>query len=288
MLRAFAAVYRTGGVRPAARMLGVTHSSVSRFLGELEALCGTALVDRTGGRRPLSFTAEGELLARAALQSFERLEQTLNGIREHRDANSVVLETTSTFAARWLLPRLTAIEERLPRIDLSIVVDQRVRSPQESRADFAIRMGSGPWPDVEATPLMDDWLLPVMAPDYWRQIGEPSDLTSLADCRLLHDRDPQASWALWRKAFGPADLDTRKGPRYPSLDLVLRAAERGHGVALARRRLAQEALDAGQLVAPFGDHNIELPHSVWLVRLAHGRQRPAARAVIDCLLAMAE
>ena len=35
-LRTFAAVYETGGVRPASRALNVAHSSVSRHLRELE------------------------------------------------------------------------------------------------------------------------------------------------------------------------------------------------------------------------------------------------------------
>jgi len=46
-LRAFAAVYEAGGVRPAARALQVTHSSVSRHLHELEAWLGVALTPVT-------------------------------------------------------------------------------------------------------------------------------------------------------------------------------------------------------------------------------------------------
>src|SRR5258708_8688381 len=31
--------------------------------------------------------------------------------------------------------------------------------------------------------------------------------------RLLHDRDPHASWEAWRRVHGPPALDVRRGPR---------------------------------------------------------------------------
>ena len=50
-LRAFAAVFETGGVRPAARALQVTHSAVSRHVRELEAKAGAlrSLADSLDG-----------------------------------------------------------------------------------------------------------------------------------------------------------------------------------------------------------------------------------------------
>src|SRR5262245_56344328 len=60
-LRAFAAIHSCGGVRAAARELGIAHSSVSRHLAELEGWLGVELT--TGAARPgAMFTAQGEAL----------------------------------------------------------------------------------------------------------------------------------------------------------------------------------------------------------------------------------
>ena len=128
MLRAFAAVYETGGIRPAARQLEVTHSSVSRFVHELEAWLDVSLIDRRKEHRATAFTAEGEMLGRRVLACLAELESSLNAVKESRNANSVVIETTPSFAARWLLPRLGQFEEAFKWIELSVLVDQRIKT----------------------------------------------------------------------------------------------------------------------------------------------------------------
>lgn len=285
MIRAFCAVYETGGIRPAARTLGVTHSSVLRFVRALEAHLGVDLTERHPGARGLTFTPSGEALGKAALASFADLEKTVLSIREAHHRKSVSIETTPSVASRWLLPRLATLEVSPRSDEVSLIVDQRLRGPAETGADIAIRLGRGPWPDVTSIPLMDDALLPVMSPAYWTVTGAPTDPESLTRCRLLHDRDPNASWGMWKQAFGPDSLDVRAGPRFPSADLVLTAAEQGLGVALARRSLADEALKRGHLIAPLSDQHLELPQSLWIILPKTEPRRPAVDRVIDWLIA---
>ena len=130
---------------------------------------------------------------------------------------------------------------------------------------------------------MDDALYPVMSPAYWQKVGRPAQPEDLAGLRLLHDRDPYAAWEVWRSAHGPAGLDVRKGPRFTSSDLVLRAALQGQGVALARHRLAADEVAAGTLLRPFGERRVELGPAYWLVRPRHAEARPPAATVIAWL-----
>ncbi|MEH6475525.1 MAG: LysR substrate-binding domain-containing protein [Sneathiella sp.] len=283
MLRAFAAVYETGGIRPAARLLGVAHSSVSRFVGELESWSQVQLIEKREGGRLIQFTPEGETLGRAVLKSMSELEQVLNKVQETHNANSVTVETTPSFASRWLLPRLHRFEEENPNIELSIVVEQRLSDLSFERSDIAIRMGKGPWPDLRCTPLMDDVLFPVMSTSYWQKMGEPVNVADLANIRLLHDRDPNGSWSLWKDAYGPETLDMSVGPRYTSSDLVLRSAEQGLGAALARGVLAKDALDNGLLIRPVADLEISLTNSIWVVQEKGVPDRWATEKVIKWL-----
>jgi LysR family glycine cleavage system transcriptional activator len=281
-LRAFAMVYAHGGVRAAARALGMAHSSVSRHLGELDRWLGVPLMRASAGRGALVFTPQGEALGRALLSGLGEIEQAVAALRETRPAHAVTLSATPSFAIRWLLPRLPALERAHPKIELSVQVEQRLDALDDGRIDLAIRMGQGPWPALHAEPLMDDALYPVMSPALWQTSGRPSRTEQLVGLRLLHDRDLQATWAQWRQVHGPARLALQGGARYTSSDLVLRAAAQGQGVALARHRLAADDVASGSLLRPFGDLSVPLGPSYWIVR-PPAKPRAAVAAVIDWL-----
>jgi len=212
-LRAFALVWSEGGVRAAARTLGISHSSVSRHLAELEAWLGVSLVEKTAGARGIVFNPAGNVLGEAATRGLQDIAKAISTIRERRSANSVTLATVPSFATRWLLPRVPILEAAHPSIELSIIVEQRLTDFERDGVDLAIRMGTGPWRGVQAQPLMNEAVFPVVSPGYWARLSNPSQLAALKRVRLLHDRDPQTSWEAWRAAFGPHDLDVRSGPR---------------------------------------------------------------------------
>lgn len=275
-LRAFALVAAHGGVRAAARELGVAHSSVSRHLAELEAWLGVPLFERAAGRR---LTAQAQALGNAVLAGLREIEAATAVVREARSPFAVTLSTTPSFAARWLLARLPALERAHPRIELSVVVNQRLDDLAGAGIDLSVRMGAGPWPDLHAEPLMDDLLYPVMSPSLWQASGRPRQPAELAGLRLLHDRDPHTGWERWRQAFGPPALAVQRGPRFASSDLLLRAALQGQGVALARGRLAAEELAAGTLLRPFGERELRLPDAYWIVRGARPLRSATATVI---------
>ena len=280
-LRACAAIYETGGIRPAARTLGIAHSAVSRSLRELEAHLGVDLIERVAGRRLLTFTDEGHRVGKTALDAFGKLTRTLDSVARIEGRASVLLETTPSLATRWLFPRLGALETALPWIELSITIEQRIALPGRMRSDLALRMGQGPWDGFACEPLMDDELVAVASPEFlknhngidWRHLP------------LLHDRDPEAAWSIWQDAFGGLGENRSAGPRYSSGDLVLRAAERSMGVALSRRVLAEESLIAGTLCDVGDGRAIPLPSSIWLVSPAHKQPRKPVARVMEWLRA---
>lgn len=271
-LRAFEVVYRTGGVRVAARELGITHSSVSRHIGELEAWFGTLLFERSAGRRSLELTAAGQQLGSTVSEAFRDIARTASGVRNSRRKNEVVVSTTQSFATRWLLPRLHLFAEQFPHIEISVRVDQHITDFKNDQADLALRMGRGNWAGLDAIPIMDDYLFPVISPDLKAQCQYlPADQI-LRRYPLLHDLDPETRWTIWTTEFGPTDLDIKKGPQITSSDLLLRAAILKQGIALARAVIAQEDLANGQL-ARLSEEKLCLKDAYWLVMPAN-RKRP--------------
>ncbi|MEO9652159.1 MAG: LysR substrate-binding domain-containing protein [Roseobacter sp.] len=280
LLRALAAVYETGGIRPAGRLLGIQHSAVSRALRDLEAWLEVPLFEKRDGQRALEFSAEGTALGKAALAALKELETATLKTREGFGTNSVTIATTPSFAMRWLLPRLPRLTETHPKIEVSILVDQARKSPLMTGADLNIRMGAQPAPDLDPAPLMDERVFPVMAPRLWEECGRPSKIEDLMNLPLLHDRDPSTSWGAWRKKFGLDQLNVRQGPRLTSSDLILRAAVLGQGVALTRERLTEESLSDGALIRPFGDCELDLGPNYWLLVNPETKRRRVVQTVM--------
>jgi LysR family glycine cleavage system transcriptional activator len=283
-LRALALACEHGGVRAAARELGVSHSSVSRHLSELESWLGVPLFERE--RRGWHPTTQATALGRSLIAAFGSIDNATMSVREQRSPFAVTLASTPSFASRWLLPRLPAFERAHPRIELSVLVNQRIDDLAAGGIDIALRMGVGPWPDLHCEALMDDALYPVMSASLWQDSGRPSRPADLAGLRLLHDRDPQTGWERWRDVYGPAGLALQRGSRFASSDLLLRAAAQGQGVALARDRLARDDVAAGLLLRPFGDRAVPLRAAYWIVR-APGTPRHAVATLVQWLRAQA-
>lgn len=292
-LRAFAAVHRAGGIRPAGRALGVSHSSVARHVAELEALAGAPLVERDEGARALAFTPLGEKLGREAVKALGSLDRIWTSARERRPANAVTISAAPSVAALWLLPRLPRLVGAHPRIEVSVLAEQRVRAPSEEGSDLSIRIGA-PRKGEQAVPLMDDALAPVASPRLLAKAGAArrdgtggaAFATLLCDLSLLHDRDPNAGWDQWTERHGPGDADLASGPRFSSSDLVLRAAKQGQGVALARLRLAADDLASGAL-EQLSDAVVPLPDAYWIVS-GDDEDRLSTSAVRDWLIAEGE
>lgn len=284
LLRALAAVYDTGGIRPAGRLLGIQHSAVSRSIRDLEAWLEVDVLEKQNNRQKLRFTTQGAVLGQAALAALQDLEAAVLKTREGSGSNTVTVATTPSFAMRWLLPRLPLLSEAHPRIEVSILVDQALKDPKATGSDINIRMGSRPPDLLDALPMMYEVIFPVTSPKHWEGLGRPSQIADLAGLPLLHDRDPHASWSLWRSKIGPRRLDVRRGPRMTSSDLVLRAAEQGQGLALARGRLAKDSLANGSLIRLFGHAQIELGTNYWIIANPDTKHRKVVQSVIAWLV----
>lgn len=293
-LRAFVAVYRTGGIRPAGRALGVAHSAVARHLRELENMLGAPLIERERDSRALAFTATGEALGRTASETFGSLDLAWTEAQERRPANAVTISAAPSVAALWLLPRLARLAEALPSVEVSVLSEQRVRDPSEEGSDLSIRMGR-PRLGERAEALMDDVLTPLAAPTLLMRAraarggptGDGRVMTLLHDLPLLHDRDPNAGWLQWIEQHGPADLDVARGPRFASSDLLLRAAKLGQGVALGRLRLAEDDFRAGALER-LSEAEVILPNAYWLIARVDRAERSSVQAVRRWLMAEGE
>ena len=282
-LRAFAAVYESGGIRSAARTLGVTHSSVSRHLRFLEDSLGVALLDRSNNQRKLCFTPQGARLGEATGEAMSLLSNAIISSCETHHRNSIFISTAPSFASCWLMERIHKFNEKHPWIEISVLVDQKLTRLSDQGADIGIRIGDGAWAESEYRLLMDETLFPVCSPSYAKRLGNVCDPTFLKKAKLLHDRDSQTSWEIWRKTFELDWFDPTPGPRFTSSDMLLDAASKGLGVALARGRMAESKLRTGCLIRLAAPQEIRIPGAYWILVAPDIADRAAIKTFVNWL-----
>lgn len=251
-LRAFEAAARHLNFSRAADELSVTPGAVSQQIQNLEDYIGAALFKRTP--RGLLLTDAAQTALPALREAFDRLAEAASLLTAAVDGRRLTLTAPPSFAAKWLVPRLGRFEAAHPQVDVWLSADMDLVDFAAGDVDLAVRYGGGAYPGLEAIRLIQETVIPVMSPglNAANPLAEPGDLTRHV---LLHDGSPDADescpdWQMWLAARGVKGVDGARGPRFNQSSLVIEAALAGRGVALAKRTLAQDDIDAGRLVAP--------------------------------------
>ena len=251
-LRAFEAAARHLNFSRAADELSVTPGAVSQQIQNLEDYVGASLFRRTS--KGLLLTDSAQAALPSLREAFDRLAEAASLLTAAVDGRRLTLTAAPSFAAKWLVPRLGRFEEAHPQVDVWLSADMDLVDFGAGEVDLAIRYGEGPYPGLESIRLMSESVIPVMSPDLMmaNPVNEPADLARHV---LLHDGSPDADdscpdWLMWLAARGVKGVDGNRGPRFNQSSLVIEAAVGGRGVALAKRTLAQDDLDAGRLLAP--------------------------------------
>jgi LysR family glycine cleavage system transcriptional activator len=251
-LRAFEAAGRHLNFSRAADELSVTPGAVSQQIQNLEDYVGASLFKRTP--RGLLLTDSAQTALPALREAFDRLSEAASLLTAAVDGRRLTLTAAPSFAAKWLVPRLGRFEAAHPQVDVWLSADMDLVDFAAGEVDLAIRYGAGPYPGLEAVRLMQETVIPVIAPELLASnpLNEPRDLARHV---LLHDGSPDADdscpdWSMWLAARAVKGVDGTRGPRFNQSSLVIEAAAGGRGVALAKRTLAQDDLDAGRLVVP--------------------------------------
>ena len=115
-LVAFLAVGRERSFTKAAARLGMSQSSLSHTIRELEARLGVRLLTRT--TRSVAPTQAGERLLQSIGPRFEEIDAELSAVRDLREKPAGIIRITATenAADAVLLPKLAKL---LPRIQTS-------------------------------------------------------------------------------------------------------------------------------------------------------------------------
>lgn len=260
MLRAFEAVGRCASMRKAAEDLGVCHTVVSRHVRNLEAWFDTRLIE--SGPRGVRLTEAGIRLFRAATTAFDIVAEATVDLRPvNQKRGHLRLWCAPGLAARWLTPRLDALQSALP--DTAIVLRATTSQPDFAlrEADAAIIFAGEPPPPAKAALLERTRIFPVASPAWLATQPPIATVDGLAGRSLIHE-DSSDQWRRFFRAAG-YDAGPLKGPWLWYASSAHDAALAGQGVALSTRLQAADDIRAGRLVELL-DSNVSLG-SYWFV-----------------------
>lgn len=281
-LLAVAAAARTGSFTDAAEELGLSHGAVSRRVQVVEAWLGTALFERHA--RGARLTPAGQRFVRTIEQALTTIARAAEQWRPHRGVHTLRISVVPSFARLWLLPRLAALQGTPADLFLDVTVEHRVVDLHDDEVDVAVRYGAGSWPDLEATLLFREQLVPAAAPALAASLGRDVAPRAILQHPLLHDSDA-SQWRSWFARAGVTYRPRAVDRRFEDYDLVLEAAAAGVAIALVRRPLADAWLDTGRLCR-ISPRSLDNPSAHFVVH-RRGDLRPQVQQLVSRLLAQA-
>jgi LysR family glycine cleavage system transcriptional activator len=254
---------RHGSFTLAADELHLTQGAVSRQVRTLEKYLGVNLFDR--GHRSVRLTRAGKSFHEDLKVGFEQLEAATGRLMANRARQTLIVRAYSTFATRWLIPRLAAFHAANPKISVDLTASMKPVDFEHEDVDIAVHFGiAEERPDLNQSLLLPVAIVPVCSPALIRSrrpLRHPSDLQHYT---LLHSMARPEDWPNWLGANGVvADWATR-GFRFESSSMAYEAAIKEIGVAIAVAALVQSDLQEGRLIAPFA-MILSTPYAYWLV-----------------------
>ena len=195
-LEAFLAVVETGGFTAAGRRTGASQPAVSKAIGALENRLGVALFNRS--TRNVTLTDQGQ-------RYFDRIKPLLEEIEDaNREvigsavdmSGSIRIAVPTTFGRLHVLPVVPDLLSKYPRLEVDLVLSDRMRDMVEDRIDLAIRVGVVDEPDAVVRRLSRTPLVCVGSRQYFERHGVPTKPAELADhnCLVYGGFKQSANW----------------------------------------------------------------------------------------------
>lgn len=273
--------------KAAALHFSVTEGAVSRQIKLLEQFYQQPLFKRAG--RGVQLTDAGARLAAVSTPSLQQISQVSEQLLGHQSALTIAV--TTSFAIRWLMPRLSTFEQLHSDVQLNI---QATKQPDHGQAAFDAAIvyqlgnpfGDNVTPPAHSQLLMAEWLIPVCTPNMLPN-GQPIDLAQLDQFRLIFNEATGRDWRSWLHVVKSATAKLDNALRFEHDDTAIQAAVAGHGIALANLAYIENELKMGSLVAavnqpplPIGAH--------YLIRQPHRPQTEQLSTFTDWLLNQAQ
>ena len=244
LLRTFDVAAKHSNFTKAARELSISQPAVSQQIRLLERTVGRELFQRSGP--VVRLTDDGRRLAASVADLMAHVDYVMGRFGSRARDNCLEVRAISSFATRWLLPRLPAFLDAHPEVELDMTTSYWAKEPEATSA--SVHIDSGPVPEGAELLVGPQRMLAVARPDIAAGIAKPSDL---ADATLLEVVGADG-WQYFLSCF---DTVLDPWPRtHTSMTYLhsIELARMGLGVALVLEMAVEDLIDSGDLALVAG------------------------------------
>jgi LysR family glycine cleavage system transcriptional activator len=205
-LRVFEVASRTLSYVQAAAELGLTHGAVSRQIAGLERWLGQRLFVRAGRR--MVPTPAARLFASEVSSSFDRITAAADACGRPATRRILRVSAPSTFAMRWLIPRLERFHAERPEVEIAVTTTTTLHDELRGGFDLAVRRGSAEpmaWPQYRIVPFLTEADTLIMSATLFEQkpVSKPEDLSGHI---FLATETRPGDWVDWLDHAGLSHL----------------------------------------------------------------------------------
>jgi len=266
-LRVFEVAARTGSYAEAAAELGLTHGAVSRQIAALEGWLGQRLFARVGRR--MVATPIARVFAAEVGLSFDRMIAAAEACGRPGARRILRVSAPTTFAMRWLIPRLERFHQEQPHVEVAVTTVSTVHEELRGGFDVAIRRGvasEGAWPRYRAIPVLEDVDTLIMSPALFAKhpIRAPADVEGHV---LLASETRPGEWIDWLEMAGLSHLAGRPRRVFDHFFVTRQAVEDGLGLGIGPLPLLEIDVTSGRIMMPLPEIRVRRTGYVALTAL---------------------
>lgn len=255
-LDSFAAIARHGNFRRAAVERGVSPSTLSQTLRDLESRLGVRLLNRT--TRSVALTEAGAALLRSLQPALGQIAAAVDEARSAQDAPSGALRINAPEPAVELVlaPMVAAFLAVYPAVRLEVVTETALVDIVAKGFDAGVRWEESLAQDMVAVPLGPPQRYVIVgSPELIARVGAPAHPVDLLERPCLRVRFPSGAEPPWHfERNGEALKIAVQGPiTSTSQTLLMRAAVDGVGFYAAFDGAVAAHLASGALVSVLDD-----------------------------------
>jgi LysR family transcriptional regulator, glycine cleavage system transcriptional activator len=280
-LRVFCVAARHRSFKLAADESYLTPSAVSHQMKELQQALGVSLFVRKS--RALELTAAGERLLEEIEPLLTALDRSLAQVARRSGRRTLRLLLPPFFASELFIPRLAEFCLEHRQIDLQIDTRDPRPSLHPPSADVSVLLADSEPQGVQASRLFALSLTAVCAPRHTAAVARLGSAV-LKEMALIVHKPRQRAWASWAEEVGLETPEPKNVIELDTMFAVVRAAERGVGVALVPSRLCEAWFRCGSLVRIFATELVTAD-AYFLVSRRKDAGKPEIRALTDWALA---
>ncbi len=196
-VEAFQRVAEQQSFTSAANSLGVSRSSISRVIKDLEDQLGTRLLQRT--TRSVKLTADGEIFYQRSQLLLSDLGQ-LKGLFQQGDhalSGRIRVDVPLPMAQETIIPQLSQLTDKYPKLQIELSSTDRLVDLVREGFDCVVRVGFLEDSNLVAKSLGAYPMVNCASSNYLARHGTPQSLEDLREHQLIHYAQPLG-------AYGPA------------------------------------------------------------------------------------